>query len=399
MQFFDPFESEKNEDQENLNSLEFEFSCSINISELEGDSKEQTNSIIEIISDIDKYKWIYHLKYSSKKSNSTTYVYYCSQRNCLAEKPKKHVDINKCRYRQPIKRFFCKGQVTITISQDFTCANVEIYHKLHPPRLDNSISSEIKQYILENIDLLPREIYKRLVDNLNLNIHQKQIHFWWTELGNKRYKRDKNPFISTQKWLMEELHQIIIQKESPQAISFLTGMWNILRVLTSKSMKLELISHVNIVMDYNTNNLRFELFVVHAHVDGSGYPLAYLFLENNGNCNNGIRTAARFVWKNIKVQICLWHIKRAIENRLSNNVKPKQINYNSQMAHDQFNFSDVEFCPQLDETTYIFCPKQFRKAVWEMMNQHLHLHPLIPTNNGQYLTVKRNLDNGSARNL
>ena len=99
----------------------------------------------------------------------------------------------------------------------------------------------------------------------------------------------------------------------------------------------------------NTNNLKFELYVVHAEVDGMGFPLAYLFLENNGNCGNGIRTGiiidfllqlkmrelepefflsnkdfsqvstARFVWKSIKVQLCLWHIKKAVEARLSNN--------------------------------------------------------------------------------
>ncbi|CAG8794486.1 5375_t:CDS:1, partial [Racocetra fulgida] len=34
MQFFDPFECEKVEDQENLKSLEFEFSCIINVSAL-----------------------------------------------------------------------------------------------------------------------------------------------------------------------------------------------------------------------------------------------------------------------------------------------------------------------------------------------------------------------------
>ena len=42
----------------------------------------------------------------------------------------------------------------------------------------------------------------------------------------------------------------------------------------------------------NTNNLRFELYVVHVQVDGTGFPLAYLFLENNGNCGNGVQTGA-----------------------------------------------------------------------------------------------------------
>jgi hypothetical protein len=97
----------------------------------------------------------------------------------------------------------------------------------------------------------------------------------------------------------------------------------------------------------------FELYVVHAEVDGAGFPLAYLFIENNGNCGNGIRTgiiidflvqlkmrglepeffitdkdfsqisAARFVWNNIKIQLCLWHIKKAVEARMSNNKKPQ----------------------------------------------------------------------------
>ncbi|CAG8666132.1 10985_t:CDS:1, partial [Scutellospora calospora] len=53
-------------------------------------------------------------------------------------------------------------QVTITISQDFALAKIEIYYYLHPTCLDNSISLEIKQYILKNIDLFPREIYKHL---------------------------------------------------------------------------------------------------------------------------------------------------------------------------------------------------------------------------------------------
>lgn len=49
---------------------------------------------------------------------------------------------------------------------------------LHPVRPDTSISPEVKYYILDNIDLLPWEIYKRLVENgLNVNLHQKQIYF------------------------------------------------------------------------------------------------------------------------------------------------------------------------------------------------------------------------------
>jgi len=43
----------------------------------------------------------------------------------------------------------------------------------------------------------------------------------------------------------------------------------------------------NFILD-NTNNLKFELYIVHAEIDETGFPLAYLFMENHGNYGNGI---------------------------------------------------------------------------------------------------------------
>jgi len=168
--------------------------------------------------------------YNAKKSKAITYYYYCSQRSCLGEKSKKHPDNNKHRDRQPMERFSCKGCVKIIINDNLTVANIEIYHILHSVRPDVTIPSEIKKFILDNIDLLPREIYKRLVEHgLNINIRQKQIHFWWTELGKSRYKRDEDSFLSAQKWLKEKSYQIIFQKENPKALGFLTELWNTLQ--------------------------------------------------------------------------------------------------------------------------------------------------------------------------
>ena len=159
--------------------------------------------------------------------------------------------------------------------------------------------------------------------------------------------------------------------------------------------------------------MKFELYVVHAEVDGMGFPLSYLFLENNGNCGNGIRTgviidfllqlkllglepdffitdkdfaqisAARHIWENIKVQLCLWHVKRAVEARLASNKKPQQINYNGEMTHELFSFIDPSFRPTSKEKT-LFCPKELRSSVWNIMNNHFHRHPLIPTINGEF---------------
>ena len=147
-----------------------------------------------------------------------------------------------------------------------------------------------------------------------------------------------------------------------------------------------------------------------------GFPLSYLFLENNGNCGNGVRTgiiidfllqlktlglepeffitdkdfaqisAARFIWKNVKIQLCLWHVKKAIEARLGSNKKPQQINYNGDAAHQLFSFIDPLFRPSLTKEKLIFCPKELRSLVWKMINDHLHQHTLIPTINGQFLS-------------
>ncbi|RHZ90148.1 hypothetical protein Glove_7g38 [Diversispora epigaea] len=152
----------------------------------------------------------------------------------------------------------------------------------------------------------------------------------------------------------------------------------------------------------------FKLYVVHANVDGTGFLLAYLFLENNSNCDNGIHTAtlidfflelkscelepeffltnkdfaqisaANFVWKNIKIQLYLWHIKKAVETKLSNNKKLQQINYNGIATQQQFSFIDPSFKLTLNKDKINFCPKELRLLIWELMkniftNIHLFL--------------------------
>ena len=152
-----------------------------------------------------------------------------------------------------------------------------------------------------------------------------------------------------------------------------------------------------------------ELYNLHAEMNGTGFPLAYLFLENNGKCGEGIRTtiiqsflsklrdiglhpefiltdkdfaqinAARFTWKGIKVQLCKWHVKKAIMTRLSSNkVSRSSFNPLSEFGI-RFPFNNIEQASK-------FCPKEYHKTVWKIMEKHLLQHPLIPQSNGQFLT-------------
>ncbi|GBC35025.2 hypothetical protein GLOIN_2v1882688 [Rhizophagus irregularis DAOM 181602=DAOM 197198] len=67
------------------------------------------------------------------------------------------------------------------IHEDLTLSDIEMQHVLHPNRADISIPPEIKDFISDNISLLPREIYIQLVER-GLNGKNRST-FAWTELN------------------------------------------------------------------------------------------------------------------------------------------------------------------------------------------------------------------------
>lgn len=93
-------------------------------------------------------------------------------------------------------------------------------------------------------------------------------------------------------------------------------------------------------------------------------------------------TASQRIWPNTKIQLCRWHIKRSVEARLASNKLSQRNTYVGLTAHHKFSFIKNTFVPPspIPKDT-IFCPKELRKEIWKMMDKHLHLHPLILTNN------------------
>lgn len=121
-------------------------------------------------------------------------------------------------------------KVTIDIATNIFQVHI-IHEHLHPPPLNHSVPDSAKDFIKENINLLPREIYAKLVSNgMDSSICQKQIHFWWSKFMINHYKRDENAFISAKKWLEEYNFEIILYSESPiQAVGFMTGLAKIIQ--------------------------------------------------------------------------------------------------------------------------------------------------------------------------
>ena len=365
--------------------------------------KDLANEIVELIEDVDKYNWTYHHQHINKESIS--YWYFCSQRDILAKKPRKHIELSKQRDVSSMERYKCDGFIKVSIDKTMEIAEVTLIHKiLHQKPVDTYVSQEVKDFIKDNIDLLPREIYARLINKgIDLSIRQKQIHFWWTKLGQIRYRRHDNAFESAYTWLLENQYKIVLYKTEPvNVLAFDTG---ILDQLNKFGI---IVNECGIDATYNTNNMGFELYVLHAEVNGTGFPLSYLFLENNGKCKDGVRTgmlqmflaayynqgiqprffltdkdyaqinAIQFTWPHCKIQLCKWHVNRAITMRLSSNKNVRSSGFNplSEIGK-KFPFDGIQQATQ-------FCPKDLRKSLWQIMEKHLHYHPFIPTRDGQF---------------
>jgi hypothetical protein len=141
------------------------------------------------------------------------------------------------------------------------------------------------------------------------------------------------------------------------------------------------------------------LYAVVGQINGTGYPMAYLFLDNSKK-EDGVRTsilsnffnalhskdlrpdffltdkdwaqinAASRVWPSTKIQLCLWHVKRAIGKRPIS----KRNNYNAAAAKADADFIDVNFYPFVRDDICSevncdpqFCPKEFCDTILDII--------------------------------
>ncbi|CAG8857278.1 28760_t:CDS:1, partial [Gigaspora margarita] len=71
----------------------------------------------------------------------------------------KNQDASKHRDTKSMDRYDCNRMIIISINHTTLIATIYIrYHLLYPYPKDVSISDDIKQFIMNNIDLLPHKI-------------------------------------------------------------------------------------------------------------------------------------------------------------------------------------------------------------------------------------------------
>jgi len=180
------------------------------------------------------------------------------------------------------------------------------------------------------------------------------------------YQRDSNEYISAQLFLQEKNYSIIFETSEPiKSFAFITPFFS----------KLPQNAFETIVTDatYNTNSSKYELYGVMGIIDGTAFPLSYLLVSTGKNRPitkilagwfaalkvhgvNDIKyfltdkdmaqiNAAVSIWPKVCIQLCLWHVKGAVEQHLSSRKQVIQIRYNAQEAHKQCSAIDSRWQP------------------------------------------------------
>ncbi|KZS92320.1 hypothetical protein SISNIDRAFT_466734 [Sistotremastrum niveocremeum HHB9708] len=125
----------------------------------------------------------------------------------------------------------------------------------------------------------------------------------------------------------------------------------------------------------STNALNLELYSTLGEHDNAGFPLSYCFVSTASSiaprkrlnalhsCFAALKAkyglspqfvhtdkdtteigAAKKLWPTLKHSICLWHLKRAVRERLAKN-KLSTTPYDPRSAHSEFTFVNVDFVP------------------------------------------------------
>lgn len=227
---------------------------------------------------------------------------------------------------------------------------VELYHTYHTPYIDIELSDEILGFINELVATrTPAEIYQSLQDSKIPGAQrtvQHQVYYQWQQANRKNWRRDDDQVVSAIR-LLEELGD----KYSHEV--FTTANLRALAIYIHASISNLAQNTKEIAIDatFGTNNAGMDLFAVLAEFDGTGTPLAYLFVQKLAPAEAGAMTqvlvkfmekirflglepsfvgcdkdkseinAIQEVWPSAKVQLCFWHAKRAIRAKLHDSTK------------------------------------------------------------------------------
>ncbi|CAD6983061.1 unnamed protein product [Tilletia controversa] len=199
---------------------------------------------------------------------------------------------------------------------------------------------------------------------------------------------------------------------------------------------------------FGTNNSGHDLFAVLAEVNGTGVPLLYLLLDTKDMRGDGRRIemlsevlamlkgmgvspsfvgcdkeaaeikAIGQVWPDAKVQLCYWHVRRALRQRLGNGKATMTNQYDAYeaaatvpgldvcwgVAERRRHRTELCTCPSRrtptaddpnalnltwDKAARLELPKEQNEALVEFVCRHYNAHPLFPSISGASMTAEQ----------
>lgn len=306
-------------------------------------------AVHHIVQDLSKEG--FHFRQRRFKPKSLRYTYHCSQDLRYALKS---VARPSGPDREQMKRFSCNSLLTITVTFETRLIHLRLSHNHHAPYENHKLSPEVLDFVNENIQhCTPAKLYQNLQHAKPSGWEtalRHQIHYRWQQHHSSLWRRDDDPFQSANLLLteVEDISHAVYSHGNVQALA----------IFINKAMQTLASSTKELAMDatYGTNNAGMTLYAVMAELDGSGVPIVYCFLKTttsvsgesqhahtgsitsvlkevlNPLVNAGFNpsffgtdkdqaeiSAIQSTWPNVKHQLCYWHVRRALRQRLTSN--------------------------------------------------------------------------------
>ena len=415
-----------------------------------GSKDSQRSQLNAAMADLAEIIWKeggFRFRHTATTHKTLTFSYNCSQDAKFVDKYESKVAPEKRRDASRMLRFPCQSKLSMRPCFENRTLSLSIRHEWHEPYQSIRLSPEALALITSMVSTkTPAEIYREIQDFPEAeNVTRHQVYYLWQRANAGLWQRDADPMKSA---------TILLSEDDRYRDAYDCIPWMNVRALIFYS--LEVIrklagSITQLVMDatYGTNNGGMDLFCVLAEVDGSGIPLGYCLVEvtgpprENSTCKNPRRaepgatgyvlcrflerlkswgfeptcfaidkdqseiSAVESVWPHAKIQLCYWHVKRAVSLKM-NDPKATKTQEKYRPGQAKKLIPDLEICwgskrdrrPKPHSFGGCQCPsrsesvtgggrletrsKQEQNTVLEIMARHFHLHPLIPDDNGTF---------------
>lgn len=253
-----------------------------------------------------------------------------------------------------MSRYPCESKLIIHPNLENRTLSLTLFHRHNAQYNDISLSIDVKCFIDANLWLIPSGLKQRIRQNHTLGYEKavpQRIYYHWQKANSSTWTLDKDPITSVNKFLVSDN-----LADRFQSKVYETGDIRAIAIYINESISA--LRHAKeLAMDatYGTNSFGMELYAVLAELDGTGVPLAYMFVKKKERVDG--RTAStragdggmttilnRFLyhlkvsglhpnffgsdkdhskinaiattWEGVKIQLCYWHALRDIRMKL-----------------------------------------------------------------------------------